>query len=114
MEENNKAEEYISHKLNAGYTYMVFRNDRNGKTFYKIGVKQKDLDGQEKTCYIPISFKKGVDVEDKTKIKIKQAIENVYAKGYDTIFTYKILEFDNLSDAVQEYAASADELDLPF
>ena len=114
MEENNKTGEYISHKLNAGYTYMVFRNDRNGKTFYKIPIKQKDFDGQEKTHYIPVSFRSGIDIPDKTKIKIKQAVENVYAKGYDTIFTYKILEFENLSEAVQEYAASADDLDLPF
>ena len=111
MEEQNN--NYISRKVRDDFSYTVYRNDRNGKTFYKICVKQKDFDGQEKNCYIPISFKKGVEVENKTKIKIKRAIENVYTKGFDTIFTYMILDFENLSEAIEEYNESDPVFDEP-
>ena len=118
MEENNEqTKSYIIRKVREGFTYMVFRNERNGKTFYKIGVTQKELDGQQNTHYIPVSFVNGVEVADRTKIKIITAIENVYKKGFDTIFTYKITQFENLSEQIQEYQDNiqqAEEVDLPW
>ena len=88
MEEENKL--YIKHKVQAGFNYTVYRNDRNGKSYYKICVTQKAFDGQESKHYIPVTFKKGIELPDKTKIKIKKAVENVYKKGFDTIFTYEL------------------------
>ena len=114
MEEENKM--YIKHKVQAGFNYTVYRNDRNGKTYYKICVVQKAFDGQESKHYIPVTFKKDVELQDKTKIKIKVAVENVYKKGYDTISTYMILDFDNLSEALQEFneSDSSYDEDPPF
>lgn len=119
MEEQNNQENksYIIRKVREGFTYMVFRNDRNGKTFYKIGVTQKDFDGQQKTHYVPVMFKQGVEVADRTKIKINTAIENLYTKGYDVIFSYRITDFENLSESIQEYEENieqAGEVDLPW
>lgn len=114
MEEENKL--YIKHKVQAGFNYTVYRNDRNGKSYYKICVTQKAFDGQETKHYIPVTFRKGVELPDKTKIKIKQAVENVYKKGFDTISTYMILDFDNLSEAIEEFnqADSNYDEDLGF
>ena len=63
---------------------MVFRKDKeyNGSTFptYSIGVSSKDKDGNWISAYYDCLFKKGVEVENKTKIFIKNAFP-VVSKG---------------------------------
>ena len=77
---------------------MVFRNDReyNGNTFatYAIGVSSKDKDGEWVNSSIDVMFKKGIDLENKTKIFIKNAFP-VVSKGKDRNFVkWMITDFE--------------------
>lgn len=106
MEEENKG--YIIHKVQAGYNYVVYRSENNGRIFHKIGIEQKLPDGQKMRAYLSVRFKDGVDIPDKTRIKIKKGIENFYfskndSRHYNPIFYIQILEFENLDITAQEY-----------
>ena len=77
---------------------MVFRNEKeyNGKTFptYCIGVSSKDKEGNWVSSYIDCLFKKGMSVENKTKIFIKNAFP-VANQGKDRAFTkWMITDFE--------------------
>ena len=114
MEEEKK--DYIIHKVQAGFNYTVYRNDYNGKPYYKIGIEQKQPDGQKLRGYISVRFKNGVEVSDKTRIKIKQGFENFYfskndPKHFNPIFYIQINEFEILDDKIQAYNESMQEDD---
>lgn len=130
MEENNEEKMYINYKVYAGYEYIVNRNDFNGQAKYNITVIQKTIDGQKIQVHIPVKFKKDVEVLDKTKIKIKQAYENVWyraddKKHFQPILSIQINDFDIVeespeshSDEIQQYnnemQQNNDDMDLPF
>lgn len=100
MEEENK----ILHKINENYNYKVRRKDYNGTPFYSISVSQKLFDGQTIWGRKQVKFRKGVDIPDGTVIKIKKAFENFYKdKNNNDVFYYMILEYENISSAVEEY-----------
>lgn len=64
---------------------MIFRNDYNGKASYSIGLSKKKQDGNYEKGYINVSFKKGVELQNQTKIKIKQSWLDFYKKENKTI-----------------------------
>lgn len=95
---------------------MIFRKDieYNGSTFpaYSIGVSSKDKDGNWVSSYLDCTFKKGVSVENKTKIFIKNAFP-VSSQGKDKVFTkWMITDFEiegqtnndfmNIPEGIQE------------
>lgn len=96
---------------------MVFRNDReyNGKTFptYSIGVSSKDKDGNWVSGFVDCQFKKSVELENKTKIFIKNAFP-IVSQGKDrTYVKWMIMDFEiegqtnsdgfmNIPEGVQE------------
>lgn len=118
MEEEKQ---FIIHKVQAGYNYIVYRTELNGKIYYKIPIEQKLIDGQKLKGFVQVRFKTGVELKDRTKIKIKKAIENFYfaksdIKHYNPIFYYLITDFENIDDTVQDYneALENTEEDFPF
>ena len=117
-QEIEEQKDYIVPKVQAGYNYMVFRKERNGNVFHKILIKQKLLDGQYLDAYMLVKFKKGIDLPNKTKIKIRKGFENFYVDKYkNPVFYIQINEFDNIDDAVNDYAEAinnVDDDDLPF
>jgi hypothetical protein len=52
---------------------MIFRNERDGKVSYSIGLSKKKEDGTYERGYMPVRFRKDTEQKDKTKIKIKEA-----------------------------------------
>lgn len=52
---------------------IIFRQDKDGKRFYSIGLSRKDQNGNFINGYMTVVFKKDVELENKTKIKIKEA-----------------------------------------
>jgi len=121
MEEEEK-KEYVVHKVNAGYKYTVYKQERNGMKFYKIGVPKTLIDGQKEWEYIPVQFKKGIELENKTTIRIKQAFENFRYLPTDTnhwnpIFTVFINDFETINDKIEAYNEEIQEVnldELPF
>jgi len=76
---------------------MIFRKDKeyNGSTFavYSLGISSKDKDGNWVNAFYDCLFKKGVSVENKTKIHIKNAFP-VASKGKDDKAYPKIMITD--------------------
>ena len=52
---------------------MIFRNEKDGKVFYSIGLSKKNQDGKYISGYMPCRFPKDANIGNKTKIKILNA-----------------------------------------
>lgn len=107
---------------------MIFKNEYNDKPFYTIGLSKKDKNGNYVNGYMNVSFKKGIELENMTKIKIKSAWLDFYKKDVKTIPSIFINEFEivgeNKKDPFEEFGESIKtdfdlgqeitEADLPF
>lgn len=62
------------------YPVMIFRRENQGHTFYSIGISRKDRNGNYINGYIDCRFKKGIELENQTKIYIKKAWLDFYLK----------------------------------
>ena len=73
---------------------MVFRKDYNGKPSYSLGLSKKDKDGKYINGYVKVNFRKDVKLNNKSKIKIKNAWLDFYKDNEKTIPTIFINEFE--------------------
>jgi hypothetical protein len=55
---------------------MVFRDDKGQYPSYYYSVSRKNDKDEYESCYRPIRFKKGIDVQNKTIIAINSAFES--------------------------------------
>lgn len=89
---------------------MIFKNEYNDKPFYTIGLSKKDKNGNYINGYMNVSFKKGVELENKTRIKIKEAWMDFYKKDVKTIPIIFINDFEIVDqgkkDPFKEYGES--------
>ena len=78
---------------------IIFRKDKqtsNGCKFatYCMGISSKDKDGNWVNGFLDVVFKKGVEVNNKAKINIKNAFPTVSKYNDKTYIKWMILEFD--------------------
>lgn len=90
----------------------IFKNE---KGFYSTGISNKLLDGTYENAYIQVQFKKGVELENKTKINITNGFLTFW-KPQDgkPIFKIMVLDFTQVGDAAEDTATAFDNNDLPF
>lgn len=90
---------------------MVFAKDYNGKTLYSVGLSKKKQDGTYENFYIGVSFKKGVELPNKTKITVKKGWLDPYKtkEGKDGYKLF-IMEFET-EDAIPEGFMAVDDSD---
>lgn len=95
-----------------GENVMVFRNEKGA---YSTSISNKQLDGTYINSYITLQFKKGVELENKTRITIKDAFLTFF-KLDDGRIIYKIvvLDFEQEGDAKEPEISYADNDSLPF
>ena len=62
--------EFINKKV------KVYRSDYNDKAVYSIGASKKNIDGDMEYAYKPVRFRKGVELQNKTEIVIKEGWED--------------------------------------
>lgn len=99
---------------------MVFKNDKNDKVIYNIGLSRKIVkDDEEKwqNGYILAQFNKDVDLENKTKIILKNAILDFYInKDNQTVPFIRVFDFAKLKDNSSEgqFIEIPDDKVLPF
>lgn len=115
------------------HEYMVFKmeTEYNGKKIvnYSIGISKKMQDGSYDNAYIPCQFRKDTIIDNKTKIKIKDAWLTFYKTKKDdktqTIPYVFINEFEkndvieatkNMKDPYQQIGEEIQltDADLPF
>ena len=108
--------------MNVTGTGMVFRNEHetNGETWYSynISVSSKKLDGEYVSTSVPIRFKKGVMVENKTRIDIKKGFLTVreYTKDGDKkkILEIMCMEFGTVTKQEDSGFMPLQDEDIPF
>lgn len=106
-------EHRISRKIEVDKPYKIFVSEYNGYKFYKIRLTQKMYDGTEFKYYQPVKFKKGIEVENETTIKILNAIENDKPNPkdkYSFIREYMILDFETIVDVSEAISDFHDTL----
>ena len=91
---------------------MIFKNEYNGKSSYSLGLSKKDKDGKYIKGYITVNFKKGVELNNQTKIKIKSAWLDFYKKDKATIPTIFINEFEVVNEIPTEKLKTKTDFDL--
>ena len=81
--------------INSKYPEMIFRKEKDGKVFYSIGLSLKDANGNYQNGYMKVSFKKDVNVADRTKIIIKNGFVSFYkTKNGDTVNYLFITDYE--------------------
>ena len=108
------------------FPVMVFRKDNEYGTSYSIGLNKKNKDGSYTNGYIPIKFKKEVELENQTKIFIKNAFLTFYINKdkktvpYIMCLEYEEAKFDKVKEKLpdkefEDFAIENDiENQLPF
>lgn len=86
-------------KINiSGEDVMVFRNENTetGKVTYRSTIGHKNTDGTFTNAGIQVRFQKGVELEDRTKINIKEAKLDHFevGEGDDKKVIWYIFVFD--------------------
>ena len=76
----------------------IYRNEKDGKVSYLIGLSKKKEDGTYETGYINCRFKKDVSLEDKTKIIIKNAWLDFFKIEKRTLPYIFISEFEKVEE----------------
>ena len=103
-------------KIENKYPVMIFSKEYDGNVYYNIGLSKKDQNNEYINGYMLCKFRKGVKVDDKKKIYIKDAWLDFYLKGKETKPYIFINEFEYVENTIEK---AKDEFeitneDLPF
>ena len=92
---------------------IIFRND---KGHYSIGLSRKDRNGEVFYGYFPCQFKKDVEVENKTRIMIRNAFMSFYLKEKQTMAYIMITDFDVVEKKENYAKLKGEEIEenMPF
>ena len=99
---------------------MVFRNDRENRTIYNIGLSKKivkDNNEEWQNGYILAQFNKDVSIENKTKIILKNAILDFYInKDNITVPFIRVFDYEiaNNTNENSQLIDIPDGDELPF
>ncbi len=95
---------------------LIFRKDYNGKPSYSIGLSRKNQDGEISRGYIKAAFRKGTEVNNQTRIKIKDAWLDFYKDNEDKTVPYIFInDFEIVRDSDKENEqVEVSEKDKPF
>ena len=92
---------------------MIFKNERDWKISYSIGVSKKNQDGTYEKGYIPVKFPKNIELKSQTKILIKEAWLDFFKIDKRTIPYIFINKFE-LASEVDAIKQVQEEKELPF
>lgn len=112
------------------YIVMVFVKEYEGRKLYSIGLSKKNKDGGYDNGYISARFRKDVVLDNKTRIKVKEAWlsfntnENktfpfIFINDFEILGTAKpkedaFKEFGDNLKTKREEQVEIQESDLPF
>lgn len=72
----------------------IYKTKYNDKIYYSIKLSKKNQDGKYDNGFIPVRFKKDIEVTDREKIVIKNAWLDFYTKDKKTFPYIFINEFE--------------------
>ena len=92
---------------------MIFKNERDGKVLYSIGLSRRNQNGDYENGYMSVRFRKAVNLTDaRTKIKIKSAWLDFYKVDKKTLPYIFISDFEIINEqqkAKEEDKSTYDE-----
>lgn len=96
----------------------IYRSDKvskagNNYTTYCIKVASKDKDGNWQNAFIDVSFKKGVSVNNKADIKIKNAFYTVNSFNGNNTLRLIITDFDVIGNGDAPAESSDAFMNIP-
>lgn len=94
------------YKIMPGDNIIVYRRESNGNAYYKAMITKTTQDGTKERFYKELRFRKGVDLPNKTMIKIKTMFEDVRNNPKDTytpIWCLVILDFEIVDNPYEKY-----------
>lgn len=96
---------------------MVFKSQtKTGRVIYQIGVSRKDPEGKYINGYILAQFNKDVELQNKEKITLDNAILGFYIdKDKNTVPFIRVFDYSSYNN-VDEFSTieDFDDGDLPF
>ena len=110
--------------VNADKEITIYRYDGQYGPSYSIGLSKKTQDDKVEYGFFPCRFRKGVELQNKTKIKIRNAFISFNKKNDKTYPYIFINSFEELYNGEQPkveeqkkedpYQEFAQEMELPF
>lgn len=97
----------------------IFRKDFSGVPVYSIQLSNKKQDGTYDNAFMPVKFKKGIEIENKTDVDIKEWFPTFYRnKDNEPVIQLMITEYEieKEKDAFEEFGEEVElkDEDLPF
>lgn len=89
--------------LEAGKIVMVFCKEFDDKKIYSIGLSKKNKNGGYDNGFMSVRFKKGIEVGNKTRIKIKDAWLSFNVKDNKTFPYIFINDYEIISETNPEH-----------
>ena len=84
-------------------SYRVYRHENQYGVSYSFGIAKKDNKGGFINAFIPVRFKNGVDVKDRTNINIKQAFLTFYLnKDNKPVWYLMILDYEEVVETIEK------------
>jgi hypothetical protein len=95
---------------------MVFRDDKGQYPSYYYSISRKNDKDEYESCYRPIRFKKGIDVQNKTIIAINSAFESFNIGKDGKKYPYlMVTDFSTMGEPEPEITIPyTDEDAIPF
>ena len=93
------------------YPVRIFKTVKGDNTFYSMGLAKKDVNGEWLNGYITCKFKKGVELDQKAKIYIKDAFLTFYLRKEElkgggvvnvTVPYIFISDFETIEEVIEE------------
>lgn len=81
-------------KVTSDRAETIYRHDKEDRTIYTMKLVKKNMDGEYENGYILTKFRNGVELDDKSKIKIKDAWLDFYKKDDKTNISLFVNDFD--------------------
>ncbi len=94
------------------YPVIIYRKEYKDNVFYNMSLAKKEQDGKYTYGYMPCQFKKGVEIEDKTKIYIKKAYLTFYVKDKTTHPYIFISEYELVENVIKEAKNPYEEMSV--
>lgn len=103
---------------------MVFKYEYNDKPVYSIGLSKKDQDGNYIKGYKSVRFRKDVELDNMTKIRIKDAwidfyknedgrtIDYIFINDFDVVDEIPTKDLTTKTEVQESFEYS--DSDLPF
>lgn len=103
--------------ISSEYPVRIYRKESEGNTYYNysMGLSNKKQDGSYEYGYIKCRFRKGVTLENQTRIYLKEAWLSFYKKEDKTVPYIFINEFETVAEAIDNSKdIKKDEVEDPF